>query len=112
MWRCEQIRQRYDADVYIQIHRQHKHYEYTSSNEPSCPKSKDELSRAHPVPVTRCPRDFATRKSTISSKRLPTISLRPENISAHKNDSAFGSENRSLKVTSFKAQGQYCGVFI
>ncbi|KAH0430377.1 hypothetical protein CcaCcLH18_07889 [Colletotrichum camelliae] len=43
MWRCEKIRQCYGADVYIQVHRKHKHYEYSTSDEPSWPKSKTEL---------------------------------------------------------------------
>ncbi|GKT96931.1 hypothetical protein Ct61P_14781 [Colletotrichum tofieldiae] len=43
MSRCDQIRQRYGADVYIQVRRKHKHYQYTSSNEPSWPKTKAEM---------------------------------------------------------------------
>ncbi|KAF4922070.1 hypothetical protein CGCF245_v015442 [Colletotrichum fructicola] len=63
MWRCEKIRQCYGADVYIQIHRKHKHYEYSTSDEPSWPKSKAELARTYPIPVTRRPRDFDPGKA-------------------------------------------------
>ncbi|KAF4419024.1 hypothetical protein CGGC5_v011012 [Colletotrichum fructicola Nara gc5] len=50
MWRCEKIRQCYGADVYIQVHRKHKHFEYSTSDEPSWPKSKPELARTYPIP--------------------------------------------------------------
>ncbi|KAK1840038.1 hypothetical protein CCHR01_17339 [Colletotrichum chrysophilum] len=79
MWRCEKIRQCYGADVYIQVHRKHKHYEYSTSDEPSWPKSKAELvspafgrpyeahiflkARTYPIPVTKRPRDFVSSKA-------------------------------------------------
>ncbi|WQF77135.1 hypothetical protein CDEST_02149 [Colletotrichum destructivum] len=43
MWRCEQIRRRYGADLYIQVRYKHRYYEYTSSNEQNFPRSRDEL---------------------------------------------------------------------
>ncbi|KAH0421779.1 hypothetical protein CcaCcLH18_13216 [Colletotrichum camelliae] len=63
MWRCEKIRQCYGADVYIQVHRKHKYYEYSTSDEPSWPKSKPELARTYPIPVTKRPRDFVSSKA-------------------------------------------------
>ncbi|KAE9577836.1 hypothetical protein CGMCC3_g6236 [Colletotrichum fructicola] len=63
MWRCEKIRQCYGADVYIQVHRKHKHFEYSTSDEPSWPKSKPELARTYPIPVTKRPRDFVSSKA-------------------------------------------------
>ncbi|KAK2776643.1 hypothetical protein CKAH01_12293 [Colletotrichum kahawae] len=84
MWRCEKIRQCYGADVYIQVHRKHKHYEYSTSDEPSWPKSKAELvstaldlrsethvfpkARTYPMPITKRPRDFVpSRALSVSS---------------------------------------------
>ncbi|KAK0367441.1 hypothetical protein CTAM01_17153 [Colletotrichum tamarilloi] len=43
MWRCEQIRRRYGADVYVQVRFKSRHYEYTSSSEHHFPKSRAEL---------------------------------------------------------------------
>ncbi|KAK2730228.1 hypothetical protein CKAH01_19115 [Colletotrichum kahawae] len=43
MWRCEQIRRRYGADVYIQVRYKNRHYEYLSLNDNSFPKSRAEL---------------------------------------------------------------------
>ncbi|KAK2741015.1 hypothetical protein CKAH01_18552 [Colletotrichum kahawae] len=79
MWRCEKIRQCYGADVYIQVHRNYKHYKYSTSDEPSWPKSKPELvslalgqsseahiflkARTYPIPVTKRPRDFVSSKA-------------------------------------------------
>ncbi|KAK0368303.1 hypothetical protein CLIM01_14338 [Colletotrichum limetticola] len=80
--RCDRIRERYKADVYIQVRRMHKHYTYTSSNEPSWPKTKAEMvstaaeqspnvnivkERIYPVPVTRTPQDFAGKRNRVSS---------------------------------------------
>ncbi|OHE90289.1 hypothetical protein CORC01_14418 [Colletotrichum orchidophilum] len=45
MWRCEQIRRRYGADVYVQVRFKSKSYEYTSSNEHNFPRSRAELNR-------------------------------------------------------------------
>ncbi|KAH0420029.1 hypothetical protein CcaCcLH18_07340 [Colletotrichum camelliae] len=66
MWRCEKIRQRYGADVYIQIHRKHKHYEYSTSDEPSWPKSKAELFNKL---------DYADVKIRIGKFELPAHGL-------------------------------------
>ncbi|KAH9237196.1 hypothetical protein K456DRAFT_1737086 [Colletotrichum gloeosporioides 23] len=62
MWRCEQIRRRYGADVYIQVRYKNRHYEYTSSNDHSFPKSKAELKGAYPIPVARSPMDYEKNK--------------------------------------------------
>ncbi|KAK1475967.1 hypothetical protein CABS01_15536 [Colletotrichum abscissum] len=63
MWRCEQIRRRYGADVYVQVRFKSKHYEYTSSSEHHFPKSRAELKEVYPVLVGRSPLDYAERKS-------------------------------------------------
>ncbi|KAK1974942.1 hypothetical protein LZ30DRAFT_693985 [Colletotrichum cereale] len=71
MWRCEQIRQRYGADVYIQVRYKNRYYEYTSSNENSFPRSRAELSfnakglkqAAYPIPVARSLMDYEERRS-------------------------------------------------
>ncbi|KAK1674262.1 hypothetical protein BDP55DRAFT_613014 [Colletotrichum godetiae] len=87
MWRCEQIRRRYGADVYVQVRFKSRSYEYTSFNEHNFPKSRAELvssitsepfkatSKAkvwkktiYPVPVTRSPLDYAERKSRSDAK--------------------------------------------
>ncbi|KAI3558869.1 hypothetical protein CABS02_00909 [Colletotrichum abscissum] len=84
--RCDRIRERYKADVYIQVRRMHKHYTYTSSNEPSWPKTKAEMvstaaeqspdvnivkDRMYPVPVTRTPQDFAGKRNRASAVHTP-----------------------------------------
>ncbi|KAL0933513.1 uncharacterized protein CTRU02_212476 [Colletotrichum truncatum] len=61
MWRCEQIRRRYGAKLYIQIHQKHRYYEYSSSNEPNFPRSRAELVTTYPIPVMRSPLDYAER---------------------------------------------------
>ncbi|KAL4404020.1 hypothetical protein CABS03_14895 [Colletotrichum abscissum] len=43
MWRCEQIRRRYGADVYVQVRFKTRLYEYTSSEKPEFPRSRAEL---------------------------------------------------------------------
>ncbi|KAI3548011.1 hypothetical protein CABS02_08479 [Colletotrichum abscissum] len=63
MWRCEQIRRRYGADVYVQVRFKSRHYEYTSSSEHHFPKSRAELKEVYPVLVGRSPLDYAERKS-------------------------------------------------
>ncbi|KAK1471352.1 hypothetical protein CABS01_16590 [Colletotrichum abscissum] len=65
--RCDRLRERYKADIYIQVRRMHRHYTYTSSNEPSWPKTKAEMERMYPVPVTRTPQDFDSKRNRVSS---------------------------------------------
>ena len=50
MRRCDQISRRYNAHVYIQMSRQHKYYDYKSTDENSFPKPVDVLVRAIPNP--------------------------------------------------------------
>ncbi|KAK1659877.1 hypothetical protein BDP55DRAFT_328766 [Colletotrichum godetiae] len=69
--RCDRLRERYKADVYIQVRRMHKHYTYTSSNEPSWPKTKVEMDRMYPVPVTRTPQDFAGKRNRAPAIHTP-----------------------------------------
>ncbi|KAK1712234.1 uncharacterized protein BDZ83DRAFT_105201 [Colletotrichum acutatum] len=69
--RCDRIREQYGADVYIQVRRMHKHYTYTSSNEPSWPKTKAEMERMYPIPITRTPQDFAGKRSRASVVHTP-----------------------------------------
>ncbi|KAK1973748.1 hypothetical protein LZ30DRAFT_742559 [Colletotrichum cereale] len=112
--RCDQIQQRYDADVYIQVRRRHKHYEYTSSNEPSWPKTKAEMvstvveqplnaniskERTYPITVTTTPTDFASRQNRI---RPSCTTRRPRWIAAEESDAQHGSGQRSAKVDSRK----------
>ncbi|KAK1460482.1 hypothetical protein CTAM01_17129 [Colletotrichum tamarilloi] len=77
MWRCEQIRRRYGADVYVQVRFKSRFYEYTSSNEHNFPKSRAELATfkakvwektIYPVPVTKSPLDYAERRSRCDVK--------------------------------------------
>ncbi|KAK1702316.1 uncharacterized protein BDZ83DRAFT_257371 [Colletotrichum acutatum] len=63
MWRCEQIRRRYGADVYVQVRFKSRHYEYTSSDKPDFPRSRAELKATYPVPVARSPLDYTERRS-------------------------------------------------
>ncbi|KAK1974189.1 hypothetical protein LZ30DRAFT_741205 [Colletotrichum cereale] len=56
MWRCEQIRRRYSAD-------KNRFYEYTSSDEPSFPRSRAEMENTYPLPLTRSPLDYAERRT-------------------------------------------------
>ncbi|KAK2005725.1 hypothetical protein LZ32DRAFT_134554 [Colletotrichum eremochloae] len=119
--RCDQIRQRYGADVYIQVRRGHKHYEYTSSNEPSWPKTKAEMvstvveqplkaniskERTYPIPVTRTPTDFARRQNCIPASRPSCTIPRPRGIAAGPSDAQQGNEERSAKVDSRKVPVQ------
>ncbi|KAE9566462.1 hypothetical protein CGMCC3_g17383 [Colletotrichum fructicola] len=69
MWRCEQIRRRYVADVYIQVRYNNRYYEYTSSNQHSFPRSRAELEATYPIPVIRSPLDFEGRRSRSEIKR-------------------------------------------
>jgi hypothetical protein len=43
MRRCDQISRRYHARVYVQLSRQHKYYDYTSTNDEAFPKAVDDL---------------------------------------------------------------------
>ncbi|KAF6805033.1 hypothetical protein CPLU01_16018 [Colletotrichum plurivorum] len=63
MWRCEQIKRRYKADVYIQVRYKNRYYEYSSSNERNFPRSRAELETTYPIPVARSPVDYEERKS-------------------------------------------------
>ncbi|KAK2729317.1 hypothetical protein CKAH01_10266 [Colletotrichum kahawae] len=62
MWRCEQIRRRYGADVYIQVRYKNRHYEYSSSNDNSFPKSRAELKGVYPILVAKSPMDFEEKE--------------------------------------------------
>ncbi|KAI3545673.1 hypothetical protein CABS02_09211 [Colletotrichum abscissum] len=62
MWRCEQIRRRYGADVYVQVRFKSRLYEYTSSEKPEFPRSRAELKATYPVPVARSPLDYTERR--------------------------------------------------
>ncbi|KAK2055574.1 hypothetical protein LY76DRAFT_577894 [Colletotrichum caudatum] len=104
--RCDQIRQRYGADVYIQVRRGPKHYEYTSSNEPSWPKTKAEMERTYPIPVTRTPKDFASRQNCIPASCPSCTIHRPRGSDAGKSDAQHGNEERSAKVDSRKVPVQ------
>ncbi|KAK1973608.1 hypothetical protein LZ30DRAFT_610341 [Colletotrichum cereale] len=119
--RCGHIRQRYGADVYIQVRRMHKHYECTSSNEPSWPKTKAEMvsaiveqllkannsalkERTYPIPVTRTPLDFVGRRSRAptSHPSSPTRRLRgaaKENDAQHRGDDGYSkADSRKVPV--------------
>lgn len=48
--RCDQISRRYFARIYIQMSRQHKYYEYKSTNEESFPMPIDNLIRSLAAP--------------------------------------------------------------
>ncbi|KAH8652842.1 hypothetical protein BGZ61DRAFT_321730, partial [Ilyonectria robusta] len=37
MRRCNQLSDRYNADVYIVVRRNHRHYDYNSTNDPLFP---------------------------------------------------------------------------
>ncbi|KAK1976179.1 hypothetical protein LZ30DRAFT_603985 [Colletotrichum cereale] len=117
--RCDHIRQRYGADVYIQVRRMHKHYEYTSSNEPSWPKTKTEMvsaiveqplkanvgtlkQRTYPVPVTRTPPDFVSRRSRAPTSHPSSPTHRPR-AAAKENDAQHRGDDGSSKVDSPKA---------
>ncbi|KAH8193521.1 hypothetical protein TruAng_012313 [Truncatella angustata] len=67
--RCDDVRSRYSADVYILIRRRSKHYEYTSSEASSWPTSRDEIAVTFPTPVRLTPASIAgyctKRKATI-----------------------------------------------
>ncbi|KAK1460411.1 hypothetical protein CTAM01_17140 [Colletotrichum tamarilloi] len=65
--RCDRIREQYDADIYIAVHRSQRYFTYTSSNEPSWPKTQAEVGKMYPVPVTRTPQDFAGKRSRAST---------------------------------------------
>ncbi|KAK1658509.1 hypothetical protein BDP55DRAFT_682309 [Colletotrichum godetiae] len=104
--RCDQIRQRYGADVYIQVRRMHKYYEYTSSNEPSWPKTKAEMERTYPVPVMRTPPDFASRRNRVPTNRPSSTTRRLSGVAAEKDDAQHGPEDRMPKVDSRKVQVQ------
>ncbi|KAK1659870.1 hypothetical protein BDP55DRAFT_678132, partial [Colletotrichum godetiae] len=43
MWRCDEISRRYQSDVYIVLRRRHKHYEYSSTNDPAWPISRADM---------------------------------------------------------------------
>ncbi|KZL67545.1 hypothetical protein CT0861_00366 [Colletotrichum tofieldiae] len=101
MSRCDQIRQRYGADVYIQVRRKHKHYQYTSSNEPSWPKTKAEMETTYPVPVTRTPPDFASRRSRVPTGCPSSTTCGPRGTAAEGSDAQHqdgSSEVDSQKV--------------
>ncbi|KAI5465090.1 hypothetical protein BGZ63DRAFT_379308 [Mariannaea sp. PMI_226] len=53
MKRCSQVSRRYGADVYIQARRNHRHYEFISTNDPSFPLAADALDKVYPVPVRK-----------------------------------------------------------
>jgi hypothetical protein len=46
MRRCDQISRRYNARVYVQLSRQHKYYDYTSTNDVSFPLGLKALVRS------------------------------------------------------------------
>jgi hypothetical protein len=46
MRRCHQISRRYNAQVYVQLSRQHKYYDYTSTNDVSFPVGIEALVRS------------------------------------------------------------------
>ncbi|WQF84239.1 hypothetical protein CDEST_09253 [Colletotrichum destructivum] len=101
--RCDQIRQRYGADVYIQVRRMHKHYEYTSLNEPSWPKTKTEMERTYPVPVTRTPLDFVSRRSQAPTSHPSSPTRRLRGAAAEEKDAQHRGDNGSSKADSRKA---------
>ncbi|OHE90395.1 hypothetical protein CORC01_14306 [Colletotrichum orchidophilum] len=70
----------------------HKHYTYTSSNEPSWPRTKAEMERMYPVSVTRTPQDFVGKRN-----RASTIHT-PQGTAAEENDASCCSGERSSNV--------------
>ncbi|WQF76290.1 hypothetical protein CDEST_01304 [Colletotrichum destructivum] len=118
--RCDQIRQRYGADVYIQVRRMHKHYEYTSLNEPSWPKTKTEMvsaiveqplkannstlkERTYPVPVMRTPLDFVSRRSRAPTSHPSSPTRRLRGAAAEEKDAQHRGDNGASKADSSKA---------
>ncbi|KAH7137613.1 hypothetical protein EDB81DRAFT_656308 [Dactylonectria macrodidyma] len=53
MRRCDQLSDRYNADVYIVVRRNHRHYDYNSTNDPLFPTPLIDIVRK-PIPGTYC----------------------------------------------------------
>ncbi|KAK1973238.1 hypothetical protein LZ30DRAFT_43967 [Colletotrichum cereale] len=79
MRRCNEISHRYQTDVYITLRRKHKHYEYSSTNDPSWPISRADMERVYPVPLRKTPANFVRRRSRTTKAHLdPTSSNSPK----------------------------------
>ncbi|KAH7110807.1 hypothetical protein B0J13DRAFT_577548 [Dactylonectria estremocensis] len=51
MRRCDQLSDRYNADVYIVVRRNHRHYDYNSTNDALFPTPLVEIEQAYPLAI-------------------------------------------------------------
>ncbi|KAK2051639.1 hypothetical protein LY76DRAFT_621043 [Colletotrichum caudatum] len=85
----------------------YKHYQYTSSNKLSWPKTKAEMANnsnsketTYPVPVTRTPPDFASRRSRVPIGCPSSTTCGPRGTAAEGSDAQH--QDRSPEVDSQK----------
>ncbi|KAK1640049.1 hypothetical protein BDP81DRAFT_419260 [Colletotrichum phormii] len=69
MWRCDEISRRYQSDVYIALRRRHKHYEYSSTNDPAWPISRADMEKVYPLPMRKTAANFTRRRSVVNGHR-------------------------------------------
>jgi len=70
MRRCDEINRRYQADVYTLFYRNHRLYEYTSTDQPSWPKPTEEIvSRITCFCVTNTEQSIEKGLSTACQKK-------------------------------------------
>ncbi|KAK1657060.1 hypothetical protein BDP55DRAFT_686865 [Colletotrichum godetiae] len=73
MRRCNEISHRYQTDVYITLRRKHKHYEYSSTDDPSWPISRADMERVYPVPLRKTPANFVRHRSRATKAHLHIV---------------------------------------
>ncbi|KAH7115721.1 hypothetical protein EDB81DRAFT_919670, partial [Dactylonectria macrodidyma] len=79
MRRCNQLSDRYNADVYIVVRRNHRHYDYNSTNDPLFPTPLIDIVRkpipgtySYPLAIRRTPASF--KQSRAITPLSPTSS--------------------------------------
>ncbi|KAK7434448.1 AC transposable element-derived protein 4 [Colletotrichum acutatum] len=115
--RCDRIREQYDADIYIQVHRSQRYFMYTSSNEPSWPKTQAEVdfagkrSRASTICTTHATAEEENNASCCDAERASVVDRRGvlaqnHGVDAYSCDEPAGQEMMPLGGHSTCSMGK------
>ncbi|KAH6699578.1 hypothetical protein EV126DRAFT_424245 [Verticillium dahliae] len=73
MRRCDDVSEKYDADIYLLVRRKGVPWEYCSLLDPQWPLPRKELSRSYPLPIRRTPAFFPERRTHRKESSSPAL---------------------------------------